>query len=190
PTADLHATVAGLADPLGASPGRGRAVRDAVDGDETPAMEATFVLLSQAHHWLAHGHYDAAAGAAEMLGRQALACGRLRLAAKAEIVRARVAFALRDERTAIAALGRALAIAAPENSIRLFVDEGEEIAELLTLCLRRKIHTEYVAQLLDAFGAGPLPAATVDRDRPLHRGIPAAEDGLIVEALSDREVEV
>lgn len=67
PTADLHATVAGLADPLGASPGRGRAVRDAVDGDETPAMEATFVLLSQAHHWLAHGHYDAAAGAAGVL---------------------------------------------------------------------------------------------------------------------------
>lgn len=188
-TADLHAAVAGLADPLAAAPGSGQAARDGAD-DDNPAMEATFVLLCQAHLWLAHGHYEAAEGAAETLVRRVLACGRLRLAAKAEIVRARVAFALRNERAAIAALGRALAIAAPENSIRLFVDEGEELAELLALCLRRKIHAEYVARLLEAFGAGPLPAAPSDGDRPPHRDIPASEDELLMEALSDREVEV
>ncbi len=176
--ADLCAAAAGLSLP---APGS-----EVVEGK---SMEASFVLLCQANLALAHGHDADAAAAAETLARWSLAAGRLRLVAKAEIAHARACFALGDESAAVAALGRALALAAPENSIRLFIDEGEDVAEILSLCERRNLYAGYVAQLLDAFGPAPASRPDTDGTPPHHRSAAPADDSL-VEALSDREVEV
>ena len=171
--------------------GQGAAVQDAVDGDD-PAMEATFVLSVRASLAGAWAPWRAAAQLRCLAARHWPAAGYAWLPTKAGSSAPRS-----PSPQAMSVTGHRCASGpcvghrrARENSIRLFVD-GEGCIKLVsTLCLRRKIHTEYVAQLLDAFGAGPLPAATVDRDGPCTAGIPAAEDGLIIEALSDREVEV
>ncbi len=190
PTADLHAALAGITHPVEVTRDNGTPMQDESAGAGGQTLESAFVLLCQAQHWLVHGHYAAATLAAETLARQSLARGRLRLAAKAEIARARVAFVTRDERTAVAAISRALAIAAPESSIRLFVDEGEEVAEVLALCLRRKLHSDYVAQLLDAFGPVPAPAVPIGDPLLARAIVPGVDSEPIVEALSEREVQV
>lgn len=81
---------------------------------------------------------------------------------------------LGDAKSACAWLERALALAEPEGYIRLFVDEGSALAEIV----RRLAKTEYVLRLLAVF-----PAA----ERPSPKPRPA--DGLI-ESLSERELEV
>ncbi len=59
----------------------------------------------------------------------------------------------------MAALTAALDLAAPTGSIRLFVDAGEPMADLLRLALRRKLHPEFTARLLAAFAAVPHTSA-------------------------------
>lgn len=62
---------------------------------------------------------------------------------------------------ALAVLAEALTLAEPQSFIRLFVDEGPPLAELLQLCRAKAIHPSYVEQLLMAFSqADHLPATT------------------------------
>ena len=190
PTADLHAALAGITGPLKDAQHTHISAQEESAGIGEQSIEGAFVLLCQAHHWLAHGHHAAAAAAAETLARRSLTRGWLRLTAKAEIAYARIAFAMRDERAAVAAMSSALTIAAPESSIRLFTDEGEEAAEILVLCLRRKLQTDYVTQLLDAFSPGQA-SAVPNRDSRQARAIKSIGDSSpVVEALSEREIQV
>jgi LuxR family maltose regulon positive regulatory protein len=79
-------------------------------------------------------------------------------------------------------LRRALSIAEPLGFIRIFVDEGKEMEQMLHNALSREIAPQYVSLLLRAFsGAEKSPTKS-----PL-KSIP--ESGL-VEPLSDREIEV
>lgn len=75
---------------------------------------------------------------------------------------------------AVAALGRALALAEPEGYIRLFVDEGPNMATLLRETAVRNIAPAYTHQLLAAFGS-PIAAS------------PASP---LIEPLSQRELEL
>ncbi|HEU5422081.1 MAG TPA: LuxR C-terminal-related transcriptional regulator, partial [Nitrolancea sp.] len=77
-----------------------------------------------------------------------------------------------DLPAALASLGRALALAEPEGYIRLFVDEGPPMADLLEMAARRGIAPDYPRRLLAAFGGA--------RERT-----PAKQD--LVEPLSERE---
>lgn len=70
------------------------------------------------------------------------------------------------------ALEECLALAEPEKYIRLFLDEGKPMLELLGLALREGIAPEYARALIEAFRHGDKPA------QPL------------VEPLSERELEV
>ena len=102
----------------------------------------------------------------------------------------------------MAALTAALDLAAPTGSIRLFVDAGEPIADLLRLALRRKLHPEFTARLLAAFpadqqasAAGPAPRGsnlvTSPTSTAIVVGAPAAvtlESSAL--ALSPRELQV
>lgn len=58
--------------------------------------------------------------------------------------------ARRDSDSAMNAMEQALDLAEPEGYVRLFIDEGEPIAELLRQAADRGIHIEYVSQLLSA----------------------------------------
>jgi LuxR family maltose regulon positive regulatory protein len=72
-------------------------------------------------------------------------------------------------------LERALALAAPEGYVRIFVDEGPPMAELLEAAAKRRITPQYVGQLLAALGQAEVSS-------PIDQGL--------IEPLSERELEV
>jgi LuxR family transcriptional regulator, maltose regulon positive regulatory protein len=84
-----------------------------------------------------------------------------------------------DRKRALAALERALAHAAPEGYIRLFVDEGEPMLALLRQAQAHGIAPDFVATLLSAFGEPVLVAP--QQSRPTEAW---------VEPLTEREREV
>jgi LuxR family maltose regulon positive regulatory protein len=82
-----------------------------------------------------------------------------------------------DNRTEVlTVLERALTLAEPEEHIRLFVDEGEPMVELLRHVYARGIAPDYVATLLSAAGSPTLPAPS-----------PA---GSLLEPLTERELDI
>jgi LuxR family maltose regulon positive regulatory protein len=90
----------------------------------------------------------------------------------------------RGERsTALARLRRALALAEPEGFVRIFVDEGPDLAGLIREAAPGAVSPDYARRLAEAFGdeapASSMPAAP---PRPPTRELP--------EPLSDREIEV
>jgi LuxR family transcriptional regulator, maltose regulon positive regulatory protein len=98
-----------------------------------------------------------------------------------------------DQPGALAALGEALTLGAPEGYLRVFVDEGPPMAALLhpllagrrreRLALADAVPREYLARLADAFEQAGLPV------RP-----PVGRGGVVVaglvEPLTERELEV
>jgi LuxR family transcriptional regulator, maltose regulon positive regulatory protein len=96
------------------------------------------------------------------------------------IVRALACDAQGNGTQALAALKRALLLAAPQGYIRLFVDEGEPMVALLRQAYARGIAPDYVATLLAAAGVPELAIA-----------VPApAPDRSLLEPLTEREREV
>lgn len=89
-----------------------------------------------------------------------------------------------DRPAALAALGRALAFAAPEGYVRLFVDEGPSLAQLLHEAAGRGVMPAYTGKLLAAFGMAP----AAEKRQPLPPVVPAALP--LVEPLSQRELDV
>jgi LuxR family maltose regulon positive regulatory protein len=87
-----------------------------------------------------------------------------------------------DRDGAAAALDRALALAAPEGFVRLFLDEGPAITDLLAAAARRN----------PASYAGRLLTAAQERPAAPEPGAPAARAMRqpLVEPLSERELEV
>lgn len=106
---------------------------------------------------------------------------------RALILQAVAFHACDDSQKAAGSLARALAIAEPEQPLRVFADEGHPIALLLekVLDMQRKgqlalpISTEYVAQLLTAMGKNA-PSPTPKR----------RTEGHLADMLSPRELEV
>jgi LuxR family maltose regulon positive regulatory protein len=90
------------------------------------------------------------------------------------VLRALALGARGSEEQALVALRRALELAEPEAYVRVFVDEGEQLAHLLYEATARDIASAYAGRLLNAF-----PDAE-----------PSAEVDTMVEPLSEREVEV
>jgi LuxR family maltose regulon positive regulatory protein len=81
-----------------------------------------------------------------------------------------------DANGAMERLAHALALAAPEGYIRLFVDEGESMMALLHQVRARGITPDYVATLLAAAGSPISPAS--------------APAGALLEPLTGREREI
>jgi LuxR family maltose regulon positive regulatory protein len=93
---------------------------------------------------------------------------------------------------ALAALGRALALAEPGGYVRRFVDEGPTMQALLTRALRRGPAPAYVATLLRAFGEAVEPGPPASAQAPSATGSIAAARGpeRLAEPLSARERDV
>jgi LuxR family maltose regulon positive regulatory protein len=91
-----------------------------------------------------------------------------------------------DLTAALAALTSALALAAPEGYIRLFVDEGAPMAALLREAHARGIIPVYVAQLLAAFSRTEGRGL---RTESIH-SVLSPQSSALVEPLSERELEV
>jgi ATP/maltotriose-dependent transcriptional regulator MalT len=92
-----------------------------------------------------------------------------------------LALEAQGERTsALSTLKRTLMLAAPEGYIRLFVDEGEPMLDLLRLAYMRGIVPEYVATMLSAFG----------EQHTSNFPLPAVHHRALAEPLTEREREV
>lgn len=91
-----------------------------------------------------------------------------------------------DASSALQALEQAVALAEPSGFIRVFVDLGPVMADLLERLAQRWCSPPYIRQILDAFAAMPAPA---DHPHPLSSGSLASQAGL-VEPLTSRELDV
>jgi LuxR family maltose regulon positive regulatory protein len=107
-----------------------------------------------------------------------------------------------DSRQAMLILTECLALAEPDGYVRVFLDEGRPVQQLLSQWLAHADSNplrDYAIQLLDQFGAGQhVPAARQKMSSPA--GDPSAGSGqtrvepkfrpVLVETLSRREMEV
>ncbi len=99
-------------------------------------------------------------------------------------VQALVHHARGDSPAALVPLARALTLAEPEGYVRMFVDEGPPMADLLRQTAAHGIVPIYAGRLLTAFEAVPQTSAS-ESLRPAH---PAAKP--LIDPLSQRELDV
>lgn len=160
--------------------GRGLSVSD------EPTYLGEYELLTLARVRLAEGSF---AGACEMLDRLlALAESQKRRGSEIEILltQALLHQAQGNQPEALAALERALTLAAPEGYLRVFVSEGEAMRSLLsdfraTITTRAHAVLAYVDRILGRF---PQPAEAALLSKA------ANPQSRLVEPLTDRELEV
>ncbi|MCU0487246.1 MAG: LuxR C-terminal-related transcriptional regulator, partial [Anaerolineales bacterium] len=86
-----------------------------------------------------------------------------------------------DQEKARETLNEALALAEPEGFIRLFLDEGPQMAELLSAAAAQGVRPGYVNKLLAAFETEPKPGQP---------SAPVADSSSLIDPLSPRELEV
>jgi LuxR family maltose regulon positive regulatory protein len=89
-----------------------------------------------------------------------------------------------DTSSALMPLARALALAEPEGYVRIFVDEGEPLAQLLSVAAARGLLPDYTGKLLAAFHAEEQKPAIKSELSP---ALPAQP---LIEPLSRRELEI
>jgi LuxR family maltose regulon positive regulatory protein len=90
---------------------------------------------------------------------------------------------LEDTATALDFLSQALTQAEPQGYIRLFIDEGQPMAELLLAAVSQNIAPDYVSKLLAGFPNDRHSPVHHDKDLTVNRQS-------LVEPLSEREIEV
>lgn len=100
------------------------------------------------------------------------------ISVQALLVRAQIYVLIGKTEAGLEDLVKALQLAAPEEMIRTFVDEGPEIAGLLRSVQRHNVPAVYVKKLLAAFPTHEL------------KGAPLPEQSGLVEPLSGRELQV
>jgi LuxR family maltose regulon positive regulatory protein len=138
---------------------------------ELDYMNMAQVLIAQGRAAEALPLLERLLEAARLMGRQGNEMYYLVLIALAH-------HATGDNPSALVSLSQALILAEPQGYVRLFVDEGKPMAELLGLAISQDIAPDYASKLLAAF--------------PEDIGSIAAEPSTqhLVEPLSEREIEV
>ena len=92
-----------------------------------------------------------------------------------------------DTPAALEPLARALELAEPQGYVRLFIDEGPPMTDLLHVAAQKGIAETYVERLLRAFGEG---AGELDESKHATRPAAGTRPLPLVEPLSERELEV
>jgi LuxR family maltose regulon positive regulatory protein len=109
------------------------------------------VMIAQGQSDPDSPHIRGALGMLEQLMQAAEAGGRTSSAIEICVLQARALQACRAREQALAALGRALRLAAPEGYVRIFADEGAPMAQLLQDAYTHGVAQDYVVELLRAF---------------------------------------
>ena len=148
---------------------------DLATGDEIPYPQEPAAML-QLRLLLTEGDYAAALTLSERLLQQAERTNRLARMIELLNLQALACQGQKEPIQAMAALGRAVALAQPEEYIRVFLDEGEALARLLYQFRVRHSEAGYVAELLAAMSSSP------------NRPQPPAQ--ALIDPLSARELEV
>ncbi len=124
---------------------------------------------------------SAALAVLEPLRQEAEAKGLANRLLRVMVVQSIALYAHGEKEKAVELLGEGLARAEPEGFIRLFVDEGERMAQLLSEAASHGVMPDYVAKLLAAFEAEKRDSK--DKTDP-HPHQP------LIEPLSQRELEI
>jgi LuxR family maltose regulon positive regulatory protein len=149
--------------------------------------ETEHITLGQVY--LAQGRPDEALALLAPLIQSAERLGRTRSVIEISIIQALAHQAQDDVAQALAVLQRALSLAEPQGFVRVFVDAGQAMAQLLNLALSRNIAPDYVGKLLAAFSCGTKdPYGRRRTDTPLDASSPVGGSG--PSSLSEREMEV
>jgi LuxR family maltose regulon positive regulatory protein len=175
---DVAAAVA-WADASGLSP-----MDDLSFSREVEYLILARVWIAQAGAWLQQ--------ALELLDRllaDAEAKARMGSVVDIMIVRALAQWAQETHSDALASLGRALTLAAPEGCIRRFVDEGPAMAAMLHASRARGVMPDYITQLLAALPKHEGEWMQAEGD-PARQHPSSAVPQPLVEPLSARELEV
>ena len=127
---------------------------------------------------LARGRWESCLKIARQLQKDAAKLDRQGVVLETLVLQC-LAFWGRDEKEqALHTLETALSLAEPEEYLRIFLDEGEAMAQLLYLAAERGIHQEYVGRILSA----------IPPIRPAQQTGGTGEQ--LIEPLSHRELEV
>ncbi len=141
--------------------------------------------LSRARVLLTQGNVSAALTVLEPLRQQMEAKGWQDERLKVMVLQA-VAFHANGEKDkATQLLGEALALAEPGGFVRIFVDEGVPMAQLLSEAASRGIMPDYIGKLLAAF-----QDVTNDEGRMTKLSSSVIHPSSLVEPLSERELKV
>lgn len=133
-------------------------------------------------------------GLLEKMRNAAEAGGRNATVISVSLLEALAHRSLGDTDRAMMALERSLSIAEPAGAIRVFLDEGEPMADLLEVFSRRAgreesdsrtpVSQEFIDTLLDGFRTEQYKAVTTETEDI------KAKEGDLIDPLSDRELEV
>ncbi len=137
--------------------------------------------ISQARVHLAQGDTSAALATLEPLRQQMETKGWQDERLKVMVLQAIALHAHGEKEKAVQLLGDALVLAEPGGFIRIFVDEGPSMAQLLSEAAAHGMMPDYISKLLAAFEA----EAQTSEDKP---DLPLAQP--LIEPLSQRELTV
>ena len=137
--------------------------------------------LIQARVLLAQGNPAAALAVLEPLHQQMEAKDWADERLKVMVLNVVALHALGQTDKAVQLLTEALALAQPGGFIRIFVDEGKPMAQLLRVAVARGIMPDYIGKLLSAFDAEERKGQSKSDRSPAQ---------LLIEPLSPRELEV
>jgi LuxR family maltose regulon positive regulatory protein len=150
--------------------------------DAAADLAQTYELpLSRARVLLAQGDTSAALAALEPLRQQMEAKGWQDERLKVMVLQAVTLHIHGEKDKAVQLLGDALALAESGGFIRIFVDEGPVMAQLLSEAASRGVKPDYIGRLLAAFESEEQTSA--DKS-----DLPPAQ--ALIEPLSQRELEV
>jgi LuxR family maltose regulon positive regulatory protein len=160
-----------------------------LDPHDEPAFQRETEQVTLARILLAQGRWEDALSVLGRLGRAAETAGRLCTVIETLVLQALAFEGQNDSAEASSALEQALVRAEPGGYIRIFLDEGEPVACLLRRIEPRRIAAQYVETLLDAFDAGETGDQS-DGTMVVRGRTSPARDQVLVEPLSEREIEV
>ena len=151
------------------------------------------IPISQARVCLAQGNPSAALAALDPLCRQSEVKGWPDELLKGLVLQAAAYQAMGEMDRAVQVLGKALVLAEPGGFIRIFIDEGAPMAQLLSEAAARGIMPEYTGRLLAAYNAEGRKSEDGASTPPAQIQMKTAAQAhpeQLIEALSQREVEI
>ena len=145
-----------IAQALDWAHGEGLAVDDELSYlRECHHMTLARILIAQYRQDRAEAAMTQAVDLLERLLQAAEAGGRGRSVVEILVLQALAYQEQGEMATAVAAIQRAISLAEPEGYVRLFVDEGQPMRELLAACLAQGAAPEYVTRLMQAIDPAP-----------------------------------
>jgi LuxR family maltose regulon positive regulatory protein len=132
---------------------------------------------------------------ADLVIAGSLRCRHLPIVLKTHLLRGQMQAALGNEQAGLADVARALELAEPEGFISTFVEEGQPVAEALTLLLKHNlpgaVQSGYVRAILGVFPeTQQLQEAYTLHTPAASDAVTAAESLAVIEPLTVRELEV